>query len=120
MHIEIVPKLDIDSFLNAIMRFVARRGKPVKMISDTGTNFVGGEREFTEYIAAWNKERIEESMTQQGKRIRWNFRQPAAPDLGEWGKDWPEIVRRKCMPWWPIVQLLKMFSQQLLVLLSKQ
>ena len=38
---EIVPKVDTDSCLNAIMRFIAGRGKPVKMISDNGTNFVG-------------------------------------------------------------------------------
>ena len=41
VHIEIVPKLDTDCCLNAIMRFIAPRGKPVKMISDNGTNFVG-------------------------------------------------------------------------------
>ena len=40
VHIDIVPKLDTDSCLNAIMRFIARRGKPIKMISDNGTNFV--------------------------------------------------------------------------------
>ena len=28
VHIEVVPKLDTDSCLNAIMRFIARRGKP--------------------------------------------------------------------------------------------
>ena len=45
VHIEIVPKLDTDCCLNAIKRFVARRGKPVKIISDIGTNFVGSEKE---------------------------------------------------------------------------
>ena len=71
VHIEIVPKLDTDSCLNAIMRFIARRSKPIKMISDNGTNFVGADREFKEYVAAWNKERIEEHLVQQG--IRWKF-----------------------------------------------
>ena len=32
--VEIVPKVDLDSCLNAIMRFIARRGKPVTIISD--------------------------------------------------------------------------------------
>ena len=40
VHIEIVPKLDTDSCPDAIMRFFARRGKPLKMISDNGTNFL--------------------------------------------------------------------------------
>ena len=59
IHIEIVPKLDTDCCLNAIMRFIARRGKPVKMISNNGTNFVGADKELTEYIVAWNKRQIE-------------------------------------------------------------
>ena len=39
VHIEIVPKLDTDSCLNAIIRLIARRGKPIKMISDNGDKF---------------------------------------------------------------------------------
>ena len=44
VHIEIVPKLETDICLNAIMRFIARRSKPVELISDNGTNFVGAEK----------------------------------------------------------------------------
>ena len=88
VNIEIVPKLDTDSCLNAIMRFIARRGKPIKMISDNGTNFVGADREFKEYVAAWNKERIEEHLVQQG--IRWKFNPPAAPHFGG---VWERLVR---------------------------
>ena len=80
MHIEVVPKLDTDSCLNAIMRFIAQRGKPSTIISDNGTNFVGTEREFADYVAAWNKEGIEEHRTQRG--IRWKFNPPAAPYFG--------------------------------------
>ena len=56
VHIEVVHKLDTDSCLNAIMRFGARRGKPSTIISDNLTNIVGAEREFSEYVAAWNKQ----------------------------------------------------------------
>ena len=80
VHIEIVPKLDTDCCLNAIMRIIARRGKPVKMISDNGTNFVGAEKDLAEYIAALNKRQIEEHLIQQG--IRWKFNPPAAPHFG--------------------------------------
>ena len=52
VHIEIVSKLDTDSCLSAIVRFIARRGKPIKIISDSGTNSVGLEKELAEYIAA--------------------------------------------------------------------
>ena len=90
MHIEIVPKLDTDSFLNAILRFIARRGKPITLISDNGTNFAGAEREFAEYIAAWYKERIKEHLIQRG--IRWKFNPPAPPHFGGEG----ERLARSC------------------------
>ena len=80
VHIEIVPKPDTDSCLNAILRFIARRGKSVKMITANGTNFVGAQKELAEYIAAWNKEQIEEHLIQKG--IRWKFNSPAAPHFG--------------------------------------
>ena len=80
VNIDIVQKLDTDSCLNGIMRFIARRGKPVKKIIDNGTNFVGAEKQMAEYIAAWNKEQIEEHLIQQG--IRWKFNPPAAPHFG--------------------------------------
>ena len=74
VHIEVVPKLDTDSCLNAIMRFIARRGKTNTIISNNGTNFFGAEREFAEYVAASNKEGIEEHLIQRG--IRWKFNPP--------------------------------------------
>ena len=80
VHIAIVPKLDTESCLNLIMRFIARRGKPVKMVSDNGTNFIGADREFKGYVAAWNKERIEGHLVQQG--IRWKLNPPATPHVG--------------------------------------
>ena len=66
VHIEVVPKLDRDSCLSAIMRFIAQRGKPSTIISDNGTNFVGVEGEFAEYVVAWNKKGIEEHLIQRG------------------------------------------------------
>ena len=71
MHIEVVAKLDKDGCLNAIMRFIARRGKPSTIISENGTNFVGAEREFAKYVAAWKKEGIEEHLNQQGIRLKF-------------------------------------------------
>ena len=80
VYIEVVLKLDTDNCLNAILEFIARRGKPSTIISDNGTNFVGAERELAEYVGAWNKERIEEHLIQQG--VRWKFNPPAATHFG--------------------------------------
>ena len=59
VHIEVVPKLDTNSCLNAIMRFIARRRKSSTIISDNGTNFVGAEREFAEYVAHGKKKELQ-------------------------------------------------------------
>ena len=44
VHIEVVPKLDTDICLNAIIRFIAQRGKPSTITSNNSTNFVEGEQ----------------------------------------------------------------------------
>ena len=88
VHIEVVPKLDTDSCLNATMRFIARRDKPNTIISDNDANFVGAEREFAEYVAAWNKEGNAKHLIQ--RRIRWKFNPPAAPHFGG---VWERLVR---------------------------
>ena len=55
IHIEVVQNLEADSFINALRRFIARRGKPVEMRSDNGTNFKGGNRELIESMREWNQ-----------------------------------------------------------------
>ena len=46
VHLEIAHSLETDACINAIRRFMARRG-PVKSItSDNGTNIVGAERSY--------------------------------------------------------------------------
>ncbi|XP_068738639.1 uncharacterized protein [Montipora capricornis] len=45
VHIEIVHSMDTESFINALRRFIARRGRPEEIRSDNGGNFVKGEKE---------------------------------------------------------------------------
>ena len=63
------------------MGLIARRGTRNTIISNNGTQFVGAEREFAEYVTAWNKEGIEGHLIQRG--IRWKYNPPAAPHFGE-------------------------------------
>ena len=44
VHIEIVHSMDTESFINALRRFIARRGRPEEIRSDNGGNFVKGEK----------------------------------------------------------------------------
>ena len=48
VHIEIAHSLDTDSYLMAMRRMMARRGRPAHIWSDNGTNFVGAEKELRE------------------------------------------------------------------------
>ena len=80
VHIETTDTLDTDSFLNCLYRFMARRGEPRLVRSDNGSNFVGAERELRKEMESWNKERIQETMSQRG--IRWLFNPPAASHMG--------------------------------------
>ena len=80
IHIEIVHSLDIGSFLNALQRFICRRGRPVEIRSDNGTNFKGAERELKNAISEWNKGAVQDYLLQ--KQIEWKFNPPLASHMG--------------------------------------
>jgi hypothetical protein len=70
IHIEVASSLDTDSFLNALRRFVARRGNPEEIRSDNGGNFVSGEKELRSCIKEWNQDKIHQVLLL--KNIKWN------------------------------------------------
>ena len=94
VHIEVVHSLDTDSFLNALRRFIARRGQPVQMRSDNGGNFVKGEKELREAIAKWNQKKIHSFLLNEN--IKWVFNPPAG---SHHGGAWERCIRttRKVM-----------------------
>ena len=63
VHIEVVPSLEAETCLNAIKRFIARRGKPATVLSDIGTNFVGAAKEMRDCINAWIQSDIEKTFS---------------------------------------------------------
>ena len=81
IHIEKLDTLDTDSFLNALMRFSARRGTPDKVRSDNGTNFVGGQRELRQAVRSWKEDSKVKGQLLQ-KEIKWEFNPPAASHMG--------------------------------------
>ena len=80
IHLEVAHSLDSSSFIQALRRFIGRRGKPHIMYSDNGTNFVGAERELREGIQSWNQEAIADELLQEN--IEWHFNPPGAPHFG--------------------------------------
>ncbi|XP_052431710.1 uncharacterized protein LOC127972320 [Carassius gibelio] len=80
VHIEIADSLNTDSCINALRRFISRRGQVSVMRSDNGTNFVGAERELREALRNLDHNKIGNTMLQRG--IKWIFNSPAASHQG--------------------------------------
>ena len=80
IHLEVAHSLDVDSFLMALRRMIARRGKPSVVLSDQGTNFKAGEQELKRCIREWNQTKIAETLSQE--QIEWKFNPPASPHFG--------------------------------------
>ena len=80
VHIEVVFSLDSDSFLNALQRFISRRGRPVQIRSDNGTNFRAGDRELKQALISWNNSHVASYLQQ--REIEWKYNPPGASHMG--------------------------------------
>ncbi len=78
VHLEAVFDLTTNSFLAALDRFTARRGKPKQMRSDNGANFVAG---YSQLRKLWNKTATDH-YRQERPDIEWIFNPPKAPYCG--------------------------------------
>ena len=58
VHLEVFVDLSSDAFINALRRFLSRRGPVVHIYSDNCTNLVGAERILRESIQQWNHHQI--------------------------------------------------------------
>nr|CAH7757847.1 unnamed protein product [Callosobruchus chinensis] len=83
IHLEIATDLSTDSFLAALRRFCARRGKPTKLFSDNGTNFIGAKNEINALtnILRQSCQSITNFCSNQG--IEWKFIPAHAPHFGD-------------------------------------
>lgn len=79
VHLDLLSSIDTDSFLMALRRFVARRGKPFELLSDWGTNFKGGERELHKTFSSLQPDLQAQLASHQ---IKFTFNPPCAPHFG--------------------------------------
>ena len=77
VHLEMAYDLSTDSFLNAFYRMSSRRGLPEMMLSDNGTNFVGGKNELSELLKLVDIDKVQDSTANRG--VKWLFNPPYAP-----------------------------------------
>ena len=73
-HIEIAHSLSTDSFVNALRRFICRRGNVQEVLSDNGTNLKSGYKEIKKSIDEWNENAIHNFLRQ--RNISWKFNPP--------------------------------------------
>ncbi|XP_071044416.1 uncharacterized protein [Parasteatoda tepidariorum] len=81
VHLELLTARSTDNFLLALRRFISRRGRPSKIYSDNGTNFVG----FEKLLRNVDLERLKGEIAP----ITWKFIPPSAP---WWGGFWERLV----------------------------
>ncbi|XP_045496008.1 uncharacterized protein LOC123694585 [Colias croceus] len=79
IHLEILHSLSTDSAIMALRRMAARRGWPAVIMSDNGTNFRGSDVELRRAYAEWLPE-LEGCAL--GRRTKWRFIDPGAPNQG--------------------------------------
>lgn len=85
VHIEAANSLETNSFLNALRRFIARRGPVREIRSDRGTNIVGAEKELKKALDEMDHSIIQESLCREYKAdwvIQWKQNPPAASHMG--------------------------------------
>ncbi|XP_055527258.1 uncharacterized protein LOC129719867 [Wyeomyia smithii] len=87
VHLEVTHNLSSDSCIMAIRRCVRRRGSPVEIFSDNGTNFVGASNELAAQILNIHNDCAE---TFTDARTKWSFNPPWAPHMGG---IWERMVR---------------------------
>ena len=80
MHIEVAESLHTHSFINALRRFIARRGQVKSIYCDRGSNFVGAEKELRLAMKDWDQSCIHSTLLL--KKIEWHFNPPQASHFG--------------------------------------
>ena len=88
VNIKVAPDLSTSAFINALRRFFGRRGKPRKIISDNGTNFVGADKELKKAMSDLEDNKIKAELRQ--RHIEWQFNPPYASHMGG---VWERLIR---------------------------
>ena len=80
IHLEVASMLDTDSCINAIRRFLCRRGPILTIRTDCGTNFVCAQKELEAAADQLDHQRIHQALLTH--HVKWLFNPPSAPHFG--------------------------------------
>ena len=79
VHFEVLRSMSASCFIDALIRFQARRPAIRHLFSDNGSNFTAADKELRAEVEAWNLE-AHPDMRLTG--IQWTFNPPVAPHRG--------------------------------------
>ena len=88
VHLEVTNNISTDSFIMALRRFLARRGKTESIRSDNGINFVGTANEFKKAFLEMDRSNLLAS--QSCNWIQWERNPPHASHMGG---SWERMIR---------------------------
>ena len=91
IHLETSNSLDTDSFINALRRFISRRGPIRQLRSDQGTNFVGALKELAEALSEMDQERIKAKLLEE--QCDWFSFKMNVPAASHMGGVWERQIR---------------------------
>ncbi len=80
VHIEVADSLDTSSCINALRRFISRRGNVKEITSDNGTQMVAANKELSQAIKQLDEQHIQRFAADKG--ITWKFNPPGASHHG--------------------------------------
>lgn len=82
VHLEIISDLTSQAAIATLKRFIARRGKCSKIVSDNATNFVGANRELQELAKLAQNQNESLIRFLADEAIEWEFIPPRSPNFG--------------------------------------
>ena len=88
IHLEVLNNLETDTFINGFVRFVSRRGYPLKVWSDNGTNLVGARSELSKSLRDLDRGKV--VRVARRMEIEWAFNPPLASHSGG---VWERMIR---------------------------
>ena len=80
--------MTLSTTVNALVKMASLFPSIKKLVSDNGTNFKGANREIKEAVDAWNKESLNEKLSDI--EISWEF---GPANCGHWGGLWERIIQ---------------------------
>lgn len=82
VHMEIVPDNTTEAFINALMRFIADRGRVKKIYSDNATNFQGTSNQLKQVQKRLLADREIIAAACQKNGVEWSFIPARSPNFG--------------------------------------